>query len=72
MRLDPRPEYHRCVLSWEQDSELPLARSTGGQRSSRLLSMHAANALMILPATTDDLQGLRQGDVVDALVIGDI
>jgi len=72
MRLDPRPEYHRCVLSWEQGSELPLARSTGGQMSSRLLSMHAANALMILPAKTEDVQGLRQGDIVDALLIGDI
>ena len=73
MRLDTaRPEYHRCELSWQRGSDLPLARSTGGQMSSRLLSMRAANALLVLPVRTEDVPNLKQGDIVDALVIGDI
>jgi hypothetical protein len=50
--LDPeRPEYHRAeVFSRLSGSTLQLfARSTGNQRSSRLLSMRSANALLVLP-----------------------
>ncbi len=42
-----RPEYQRVRLAW-RDTEL-WATSTGNQGSSRLLSMHAANGLLIVP-----------------------
>ncbi len=70
VRLDPRPEYHRCVLSWEGDDPIPTAESTGSQMSSRLLSMRAANALLVLPARTDELQSMDAGQVVQAMVFG--
>jgi molybdopterin molybdotransferase len=42
-----RPEYQRAVVRWG-DGGL-LAASTGGQGSSRLLSLHGANALLLVP-----------------------
>ena len=68
--LDPRPEYHRCILLWSSDSDgLPVAHSTGNQISSRLLSMRSANALLMLPPRTQELMELNAGDIVEAMVI---
>jgi molybdenum cofactor synthesis domain-containing protein len=51
IKLDPeRPEYHRAILISNGDgSGCVQAYSTGSQRSSRLLSMLSANALLFLP-----------------------
>ena len=43
-----RPEYQRATVFW-RDGGL-VARSTGAQGSSRLLSLRGANALLIVPA----------------------
>ncbi|KAK8960827.1 Molybdopterin biosynthesis protein CNX1 [Platanthera guangdongensis] len=68
-----RPEYHRAIIRWEFDdgSGKPgfVAESTGGQVSSRLLSMRSANALLELPAT-GEIFGV--GTSVEAIVISDI
>lgn len=66
--LDPRPEYHRAVLSWSKDCPLPVARSTGNQISSRLLSFQGANALLVLPPATAEAKALPAGTAVTALV----
>lgn len=74
IKLDPdRPEYHRATVHWDESSAYGhpcfVARSTGKQVSSRLLSMKSANALLELP------QGrgfLAPGDVVPTLLIADI
>ncbi|ESO08664.1 hypothetical protein HELRODRAFT_74817, partial [Helobdella robusta] len=51
--LDPRPEYHRCSLSWFKTVDgIPIATSTGNQLSSRLLSMSSATGMLRLPAAT--------------------
>jgi gephyrin len=48
--LDPeRPEYHRATVTTDCVKGVHEARSTGMQRSSRLLSMVSANALLFLP-----------------------
>ena len=72
MRLDPRPEFHRVVLS-AGDDETIKAFSTGGQRSSRVASLSGANGLVALPAKTQ--QGPNEvlpGSFLDAVVIGEI
>ncbi|XP_066281591.1 gephyrin-like isoform X2 [Branchiostoma lanceolatum] len=69
LKLDPRPEYHRAALYWPPDDPIPLATSTGSQMSSRLLSMHMANALLVLPPRTDQRAMMRKGDLVDAMII---
>ncbi|KAK5885796.1 hypothetical protein CesoFtcFv8_016896 [Champsocephalus esox] len=33
VKLDPRPEYHRCILTWHHQEPLPWAQSTGNQSS---------------------------------------
>jgi hypothetical protein len=49
LKLDPeRPEYHRAILGISSYGSV-TAKSTGIQRSSRLLSMSSANALLCLP-----------------------
>ncbi|KAK5619926.1 hypothetical protein CRENBAI_005085 [Crenichthys baileyi] len=48
VKLDPRPEYHRCILTWHHQEPLPWAQSTGNQVSSRLMSMRSANGLLML------------------------
>lgn len=48
--LDPeRPEYMRVSLSFDGERNKLVCRTTGGQRSSRLLSMRSANGLMCVP-----------------------
>lgn len=42
-----RPEYQRAVVTWEDGG--PVARTTGAQGSSRLLSLRGANALLVVP-----------------------
>lgn len=62
-----RTEYQRAIVRWE-NGEL-VARGTGSQASSRLLSLVGANALIeVLPGDDD----LPAGSVVPALIVGDI
>ena len=67
--LDPRPEYHRCFVTWPPNAAMPLAESTGNQLSSRLLSMRAANALMMLPPRSSDVSRLAAGTLVDCVLL---
>ena len=78
MKMDPeRPEYHRAVARWEHregasadalEGEF-VAESTGGQISSRIMSLKSANVLLEIPAVKGVLAA---GTRVTALVIGDI
>ena len=43
---------------------------TGGQCSSRLLSMRSANLLLCLPARTEDRETVAKGTLLPAIVIG--
>jgi gephyrin len=78
LKMDPeRPEYHRAVARWALPpgaaagalgGEL-VAHSTGGQISSRVLSLRAANVLLEVPRAKGVLPA---GTVLSALVIGDL
>ncbi|KKA29913.1 hypothetical protein TD95_001488 [Thielaviopsis punctulata] len=63
-----RPEYHRAVVSATREGTL-VAMSTGGQRSSRVGSMSAANALLCMPKGAEPM---KAGEAVDALLMGQI
>jgi molybdopterin molybdotransferase len=66
-RSPDRPEYQRAVVRFAEGKL--LAHSTGVQRSSRLLSLVGANALLRI----DPGEGsVAAGEVVDALLIGEI
>lgn len=74
--LDPRPEYHRCLVKWNENfniedinSAYPIAHSTGNQHSSRLLSMNQANCLLELPGRTPARPKINKGDILTALLI---
>jgi len=67
MRLDPRPEFHRVRVRPVGDAL--VASSTGGQRSSRTVSLAHANALVCLPAGEGQLEA---GSMVDAMLIGSL
>lgn len=67
-QMDPRPEYHRAVVTVGKDGLLS-ARSTGGQRSSKVGSMRSANALVCMPSGKGKLE---KGSKVDALILGAI
>src|SRR4029453_430791 len=60
-----RPEYQRAIVAWE-DGRL-VARSTGAQGSSRLLSLRGANALLLVPG---DGQIYPAGTELEALLTG--
>ncbi|XP_076680518.1 molybdenum cofactor synthesis protein cinnamon [Andrena cerasifolii] len=68
--LDPRAEYARAILKWDNTDTLPLAYTTGNQISSKLLSCKNANALLMLPGRTAEKTELREGDVVKAMLLG--
>ncbi|GAB0138769.1 hypothetical protein EsDP_00006993 [Epichloe bromicola] len=63
--MDPRPEYHRAVVTVGSDGVL-TASSTGGQRSSKVGSLRAANALVCMPGGKGKLD---KGSKVDALLM---
>jgi molybdopterin molybdotransferase len=60
-----RPEYQRAIVAW-QDGRL-VARSTGAQGSSRLLSLRGANALVLVPG---DGRAYPDGAELEALLTG--
>jgi molybdopterin molybdotransferase len=65
-----RPEYQRAVVSWQ--SGRLVARTTGGQGSSRLLSMAGANALLeIRPADHPVPAGQRVPALLTAEIVRD-
>ncbi|TPX56940.1 hypothetical protein SpCBS45565_g08304 [Spizellomyces sp. 'palustris'] len=77
IQLDPsRPEFHRAHIaiapsSGHQGTRL-VAYSTGSQRSSRMVSMRGANALLKMAAGTQGRMEVAQGEVVDAVLIGQL
>jgi molybdopterin molybdotransferase len=62
-----RPEYQRAVVRW-QDGRF-VARTTGLQSSSRLMSIVGANALLELPPGGDTL---AKGTKVKALLLANL
>lgn len=62
-----RPEYQRAIVVWE-DGRL-VARSTGAQGSSRLLSLRGANALLFVPG---DGRTYAAGAELEALLTGPV
>lgn len=62
---DPRPEFHRAVVTVGKDGLLS-ASSTGGQRSSKVGSLRSANALVCMPSGKGKLE---KGSRVDALIL---
>ncbi|XP_062015253.1 molybdopterin biosynthesis protein CNX1-like isoform X2 [Rosa rugosa] len=74
VKTDPvRPEFHSAIVRWELNKGLGnpgfVAESTGHQRSSKILSMKSANALLELPATGSVIP---VGTSVSAIIISDI
>jgi gephyrin len=65
---DPRPEYHRAVVSVGEDGVL-TASSTGGQRSSKVGSLRSANALVVMPSGKGKLEA---GAKAEALLMNAI
>lgn len=70
MPLDPRPEFHRVII--KAGAGGLKAYSTGGQRSSRVASLSGANGLAVLPVREDNRDTLKAGELVDAIVIGEL
>ena len=71
IKLDPRPEFHRVWVEPTSEAPYLVARSTGGQRSSRTLSLANANALICLPSSKDtDVKEIKAGAMAEAILIG--
>ena len=68
--INPSPdrvEFQRAIVRWH-DGRL-VARSTGSQRSSRLLSLAGANALLRIAPGTEPIPA---GGQTDALLVGEV
>lgn len=71
MKLDPRPEFHRVWVEPILEAPYLVAKSTGGQRSSRTISLANANALICLPSSKDrDAKDIKAGEMADAILVG--
>ncbi|KAI1284992.1 Molybdenum cofactor synthesis protein cinnamon [Halotydeus destructor] len=67
LKLDERPEFVRATITFDSDG--PKAKLVrGSQRSSRLLSMKNANALVVLPQASSDLEEITKETVVNAIL----
>lgn len=64
-----RVEFQRAVVTFDAASGTYRARNTGGQGSARLLSLHGANALLILP---DGQTEFPAGSTVTAILLAEI
>jgi hypothetical protein len=56
-------------LAWNAQEACFEASLNGAQQSSRLGSMHGAQALLILPSKTDQAGSLAAGAMVQALML---
>lgn len=80
IKLDPRPEYVRAVVSWDSQVGGLVAVTTGGQRSSRVGSLLGANALLEIPGLSNEGLGdkrrergvVPKGEKVNALMMGPV
>lgn len=72
IKLDKeRPEYHRVVLFRSDDGSGNLmAKSTGVQRSSRLMSLRDAEALVMLPRGIEKSEALAGEEYTALLLTG--
>uniref|UniRef100_A0A914DZ70 MoaB/Mog domain-containing protein n=1 Tax=Acrobeloides nanus TaxID=290746 RepID=A0A914DZ70_9BILA len=72
--LDRRPEYRRAWLDFRMFQEAtPVAVCTSkNQLSSQLLNTRGANLLLRLPGRTEEKPFVKEGEIVDALIIGPI
>ncbi|GAA5888683.1 hypothetical protein JCM6882_009048 [Rhodosporidiobolus microsporus] len=72
--LDPRAEYHRVFLRPSLQTGGLQAFSTGGQRSSRTVSLAGCNGLLELPALEKgaDKTRMEEGERVQCVVVGEI
>ncbi|ODV89277.1 hypothetical protein CANCADRAFT_137015 [Tortispora caseinolytica NRRL Y-17796] len=69
IKLDFRPEYQRAIVQYNSSSNCLMARTTGFQRSSRISSMVASNALLCLPSSDSVARGtVKAGSLVDAML----
>ncbi len=62
-----RVEYQRATVTYHPDGTY-TARTTGGQGSARLLSLHGANALLVLPDGHGDFPA---GSAVEAILLAE-
>lgn len=62
-----RQEYHRCIVQYNTQTDEYIAVSTGNQLSSRLMSLHAANGLLLVDPGSNTLPA---GTVGNVLLIG--
>lgn len=68
MQLDSRPEFCRGLLSF--DSSPPVVELIrGSQASSRLVSVRDANALVMFPQKTPSRTQMRDGEMVNVILI---
>lgn len=65
-----RPEFHRVALTWDAEGGCFEARSTGGQRSSRLLSLRSATGLLCLPQGSEEQPEIPAGGFVPCILLG--
>ncbi len=65
--LDERPEFARAIITYGQN--IPIARITGNQRSSRLMSARDANALVLLPMKSEDKKQIKNMDIIRAILL---
>ena len=74
IRLDSRAEYQRVQLRPTKSRQGPSlqAYSTGGQRSSRTVSLAGANGLLELPIRSEAVDKLEAGQEVSCVIIGEM
>ncbi|KAK4055897.1 hypothetical protein OIO90_003154 [Microbotryomycetes sp. JL221] len=72
VKLDSRAEYHRVWLKADSSLQGLKAFSTGGQRSSRTVSLAHCNGLLELPPKNSGEVEKEKGSVVNCLVMGEL
>lgn len=68
-RKDPRPEFVRGLVNFNETDSLPIAKLTeSNQMSSRLLNVQNANCLLFFD-TKNGLEYLSDGEIIDAILL---
>ena len=68
LSLDERPEFVRAIITFETNGTVARLIK-GSQRSSRLLSVRQANALVIIPPKNDTQDEILPNAIVTAILM---
>lgn len=69
LQLSAVPEYQQCRVSWRPRDNMPWVETITLQSSGQSPYIYDANALVMMPASTQQRTALKRADLVDIILL---